>query len=98
MLDLRSKQVSTVPGSEGMYSPRWSPNGRFPAALPTDSQKLMIFDFTTHQWSALVNRRIGYPSWSKDSKYISFDDASFTEDPAFTELRYLTAVCSEWSA
>jgi Tol biopolymer transport system component/DNA-binding winged helix-turn-helix (wHTH) protein len=87
VLDLRSKQVSTMPGSQGMYSPRWSPNGRFLAALPTDSQKLMIFDFTTHKWSALVNRRIGYPSWSKDSKYIFFDDSSFTEDPAFYRVK-----------
>jgi len=87
VLDLQSKQVSIVPGSKGMFSPRWSPNGRFLAALSTDSQKLMIFDFTTHKWSALVNRRIGYPSWSKDSKYIFFDDASFTEDPAFYRVK-----------
>jgi len=86
LLNLRNKQISTVPGSEGMFSPRWSPNGRFLAALPADSQKLMLFDFTAQKWFALVNRAIGYPSWSKDSKYIFFDDTSFNIDPAIYRL------------
>jgi Tol biopolymer transport system component len=29
ILDLTSNQISTLPGSEGLYSPRWSPDGRY---------------------------------------------------------------------
>ena len=83
LLDLRSNQVSAVPGSAGMFSPRWSPNGRFLIALANDSQKLMLFDFTAMKWSVLANHAIGYPSWSRNSQYVFFDDTSFTEDPAF---------------
>ena len=33
ILDLASQKVTVVPGSVGMYSPRWSPDGRYLAAL-----------------------------------------------------------------
>ena len=32
-MDLNSRQISTIPDSEGFYSPRWSPDGRYIAAL-----------------------------------------------------------------
>ena len=32
-VDLKTGDVSAVPGTEGMFSPRWSPDGRFIAGL-----------------------------------------------------------------
>jgi DNA-binding winged helix-turn-helix (wHTH) protein/Tol biopolymer transport system component len=87
IVDLRTFQLSTVPHSQGMFSPRWSPNGRYLTALSDDSQKLTLFDFTTQRWSTLATRAIGYPSWSRDSQYVYFDDTSFNEDPAFYRVR-----------
>ena len=54
VLDLDSHQITTLPGSEAMWSPRWSPNGRFIAGLhggPTGGIK--IFDFETQRWSVV---------------------------------------------
>ena len=54
VLDLASHQITTLPGSEGVWSPRWSPNGRFIAGLyagPTGRVK--IFDFETQRWSVV---------------------------------------------
>ncbi len=31
-----------------------SPNGRYVAAIPLDSLKLMLFDFTTQKWTELA--------------------------------------------
>ena len=39
LLDLRMNQVSLLPGGTKMFSPRWSPDGRYIAGLPLDSQK-----------------------------------------------------------
>jgi Tol biopolymer transport system component len=68
--NLRTKQVSALPGSEGLFSPRCSPDGRYVAAMSADSKKLMLYDFTTGKWEDFAEGSFGYPSWSRDGKYI----------------------------
>jgi Tol biopolymer transport system component/DNA-binding winged helix-turn-helix (wHTH) protein len=86
ILDLATQKLSPVPGGENLFSPRWSPDGRYIAAITTDSVVLMLFDRTSQQWTELVRMAIGYPSWSHDGQYLYFD-SSFTEDPAFFRVR-----------
>ena len=73
LLDLKTRQISTVPGSEGLYSPRWSPDGRYIAALRVGSETLQILDVRTKRWTELAKIGVGFPMWSWDSKYIYFD-------------------------
>ena len=47
VLDLNTHHVSELPGSRGLFSPRWSPDGRYIVAMPADSLSLVIFDFQT---------------------------------------------------
>lgn len=70
VLDLASKQVSPLPGSEGLFSPRWSPSGRYLAALTADSNALMLYDFETSKWGPLAQGMYGNPDWSHDSAYV----------------------------
>jgi Tol biopolymer transport system component/DNA-binding winged helix-turn-helix (wHTH) protein len=73
LVNLETHKVSTLPGSSGMFSPRWSPDGRFIAALTTDSLKLLVFDLKTQKWSELLDGiEIGYPIWSRNGNYIYF--------------------------
>jgi eukaryotic-like serine/threonine-protein kinase len=74
LLDLNSKQVSIIPDSQGLFSPRWSPDGRYLAALSFDSKKIVIFDFKTQKWSDWVSGSGSrdYPEWSQDGKYLYF--------------------------
>jgi Tol biopolymer transport system component/DNA-binding winged helix-turn-helix (wHTH) protein len=73
ILDLDSHQVTTIPGSVGLFSPRWSPDGRFIAALPFDFRGMKIFDVATQRWLGLPDKGgIGYPAWSRDSKMIYY--------------------------
>ena len=51
VLDLNTHQVSTLPGSRGLFAPRWSPDGRYIVAMPADSLSLVLFDFQTQKWS-----------------------------------------------
>jgi Tol biopolymer transport system component len=76
VLDLSTHQVSLLPGSEGLFSPRLSPDGRYLAALSQDSSRLMLCDLRTQQWSRWIAERgnIAYPTWSKDSRYVYFDN------------------------
>jgi len=73
LLDLKTRQISTFPGSEGLYSPRWSPDGRYIAALRVGSETLQILDLRTKRWTELAKIGVGFPMWSWDSKYIYFD-------------------------
>ena len=73
MLDLKTRKATKLSGSDGFYSPRWSPDGRYIAAITLDSLKLMLFDFTTQKWTALANIFVAYPTWSRDGRYINFD-------------------------
>lgn len=72
MLDLTTNKVSTVPGSEGLFSPRWSPDGRYTFALPVDSKTIFLFDFENQKWTDLGLGFVGWPCWSKDGQHIYF--------------------------
>jgi serine/threonine protein kinase/Tol biopolymer transport system component len=84
VLDLNTHQVSTLPGSRGIYSPRWSPDGRYIVAIPDDSLSLVLFDFQTQKWSQLAKIRGGFPNWSRDGRYVYFIR---TLDPAVLRIR-----------
>jgi dipeptidyl aminopeptidase/acylaminoacyl peptidase len=87
-IDLKFNRVSTLPGSRGLFSPRWSPDGRYIAAITTDAAwKLMLFDFVTQKWTEAFGSEIGYLLWSHDGKYIYFQDMRNAERIVRLRLR-----------
>jgi Tol biopolymer transport system component len=72
-IDLESKQVSTLRGSDGLSWPRESPDGRYIVATRTTSpSSLMLFDVANQKWTEVSGLEAGFPSWSHDGKYIYF--------------------------
>ena len=70
-LDLKTRRVSSIPGTDGLFSPRVSPDGRYICALTFGQTKLMLFDTNANRWSSLVEgEQIGYNEWSHDGKYV----------------------------
>jgi Tol biopolymer transport system component len=74
ILDLDSMHTSTVPGSENLFSPRWSPSGRYLAAVSADSSKLMLYDFQSRNWRQLAQGSFGNPEWFSDDTFLSVVD------------------------
>jgi len=76
VLDFKTHKTEILAGSQGLFSPRWSPDGRYIAALSPDNTALMIFDSETQKWSKWITASgaVNYPVWSADSKYLYFDD------------------------
>jgi len=87
VLDLKANQVSTVPGSEGLYSPRWSPDGRYIVAQSFDSTKLLLYDFTTRKWQGFAQVNAAYFNWSHDGRYIYLTTPG--TDPVFARVGLL---------
>jgi Tol biopolymer transport system component len=74
-VDLRTRQLSTFPGSIGMWAPRLSSDGRVLSSFTLDAHKLLLFDFTAGKWSEVTTgKSLQYPNLSRDGKYIYFED------------------------
>lgn len=78
-VELSTGRVSVIPESEGLYSPRVSPNGRFIVAQNAPANdKLLLFDQQTQKWTVLLDSTLadvslpGWPQWSGDSSFVYF--------------------------
>jgi Tol biopolymer transport system component len=73
VVDLKTNHVSALPGAEGMWSPRWSTDGRFIAGLSRyPVNKLMLYDFQTRKQTLLSGLSSGCPTWSRDGAFLFF--------------------------
>jgi len=70
VFNLRTQQLSKVPGSDGMDWPRWSPDGKYISAL-SDDDRLVLFDIKEKKWSTLLTD-VRSQTWSNDAKAIYF--------------------------
>ncbi|WP_158821583.1 winged helix-turn-helix domain-containing protein [Granulicella sp. S156] len=68
ILHLPTNQVEQVPASDGLFSPRWSPDGRYIAALTLDQRQVRLYDVANHTWKALSVPSGADPVWSSDSR------------------------------
>lgn len=72
LLDLRTHQLQSVPGSQDLFSPRWSPDGLWIAALSRDQSRLMVYNIKAQTWNTLFTGGAADPVWSTDSRSIYF--------------------------
>jgi Tol biopolymer transport system component len=78
ILNAATGQVTTLPNSDGMFSPRWSPDGRWIAALSLDQKRVMLYDTAKRKWSQLAAISAADPAWSSDGKALYIH--AFLED------------------
>jgi Tol biopolymer transport system component/DNA-binding winged helix-turn-helix (wHTH) protein len=70
ILHIQSGQIEAVPDSDGLFSPRWSPNGRYIAALSLDQRHVRLYSVASHTWTTLGVASGADPVWSADSRYL----------------------------
>ena len=84
-LDLKTRKVSDLPGSEGMWSPHCSHDGRFLVGLSAPGWKPIRYDFSTRRQTELSKLRASYPALSSDDQYVYF--AGSGEDQGWWRVR-----------
>ncbi|MGA7158117.1 MAG: winged helix-turn-helix domain-containing protein [Acidobacteriaceae bacterium] len=79
IVNVATGALQDIPGSTGLFSPRWSPDGRYIAALTLDQRQVRLYTVATHTWTTLAVPSGADPIWSRDGRYL-FLHASL--DPA----------------
>ncbi len=71
LLDISSATSTKIPGSEGLWSPRWSPDGKYLwSRKGLYPMKVFLFSFLAQQWKELPVSSLEWPTWSLDSKFV----------------------------
>jgi Tol biopolymer transport system component len=76
LLDLKTRKISVVPGSEGLLYPIWSPDGLHIAADGATGAREgpWLYTVSTNTWKKLpLPATFNFWAWSHDSKYIYYD-------------------------
>jgi Tol biopolymer transport system component len=72
IFDINSHQISALPGSKGLFSPHWSPDGRYIVAMPPNPHTLTLFDFATQTWEEIAKVTADFPNWSRTGDYLYY--------------------------
>jgi Tol biopolymer transport system component/DNA-binding winged helix-turn-helix (wHTH) protein len=70
ILHLDTGAVEEVPDSTGLFSPRWSPDGHWIAALTLDQREVRLYSVVDRRWRTLAVPSGADPVWTSDSRYL----------------------------
>jgi Tol biopolymer transport system component len=82
VLDLHTHKVSSLPGSQGFFVPRWSADGRYLSLMPDDFRGVAVYDLREEKVQFLTRDPRAWGAWSHDGRYIYFE-RRLTEDAVF---------------
>src|SRR5262249_32464342 len=75
ILDLATRKMEQLAGTDGICCPRWSVDGKSILASHGTSDDLLVYDFAGQKWTTIVKNMgsIGYMEWTPDGKSVLFD-------------------------
>jgi hypothetical protein len=73
-LNLETHKLTDVPGSEGMWLPSRSRDGKYLLAITSDLETLKLYDFAIRKWIEVARGSINDFGFYPDSKAIFYTD------------------------
>ena len=90
ILDLATRKISIMKGSESFYVPSWSPNGKYLVAIAQNPFRMMLYSTSSDRWKELksFDSPWGYWIWSNDSSsiYIAMKTATQSDKAGIYRL------------
>jgi len=90
VLDLATRKISIMPGSEGFYVPSWSPDGKHMVAMAQNPSRMVLYSTQSGAWKDLrkFNSPWGCWVWSNDGKsvYVAMTAADPGTEPGCYRL------------
>lgn len=87
VIDTATRKVDVWPDTDGLWTARWSPDGRYIAALTTDSKSVVVLDLDKGTRREIARFAfIGNPAWSADSRWIYGEVSELPEGRAVYRL------------
>jgi Tol biopolymer transport system component len=90
VFDFRSGKTADLPGTQGLWTPRVCPTGRYVAAMTRDNRRLVLYDKRSAALTDLLTSPEGKlgdnPIWSADGRFVYIDVPS-SRDPAVYRIR-----------
>jgi Tol biopolymer transport system component/DNA-binding winged helix-turn-helix (wHTH) protein len=73
-----------LPDSNDLNEPRWSPDGRYIAAVDNSNHRLALFDMQKGKWAPIASGRfLDSPHWSLDGAFLYYQDQLDDEESVF---------------
>jgi Tol biopolymer transport system component len=76
LFNFKTHQLSQLPDSQGIFGPRWSPDGRYIVAITQATKdRRVLYGLRTQRWRQLETavHGFGYLTWSSDDTSLNFD-------------------------
>jgi DNA-binding winged helix-turn-helix (wHTH) protein/Tol biopolymer transport system component len=82
VMDRKTGVQKLLAGSAGMRISRWSPDGKYLAALSEDNSRIAVLDLRTQRWKEIAKGKVfGPPSWARDSRSLYYQDVLEAQEP-----------------
>jgi serine/threonine protein kinase len=98
VLDLATRNISIMPGSEGFYVPSWSPDGKYMVAIAENPSRMVLYSTASKTWKTLriFKAPWSYWVWANDGKsvYFAMKEAGLDGEPGIYQL---TIGTGEWN-
>jgi Tol biopolymer transport system component len=77
MLDLKTREVSTLPDTAGLILGQISPDGGNIVAVRQETHALILYNFVSHAAKVLAEMA-DYPRWSSDGRSVYFNNLYYS--------------------